>query len=115
MRYFFDKHDGSLKLKDPTETIELTEHYTWFGNKRIDKTITEVVDHAYDKATNRADLEEYVDEGKQEILRELEQLDKTITRLLEEYFESVNYTPHSKVAEVVERKKELREQLSTLT
>ena len=60
------------------------------------------------------ELEQEVESQKQEILTELSQLDKTITRPLEEYFESVNYTPHSKVIEVVNRKKQLREQLKNL-
>ena len=48
---------------------------------------------------------------KQEILNELQQLDKEIPRLLEDIIEHIGYRPHQSKLDIIKRKRELRSKL----
>lgn len=61
----------------------------------------------------------YTEKGKpkteeEKIKEELEELDKTINRATEDLYELTKTTPYKSTGDVIERKKELRQQLKTI-
>ena len=67
--------------------------------------------------TDKKNLEiekESLNKQKQDILRELKELDKEIPRILEDIIEHTNFTPHKNKSDIIDRKKQLREQLKNL-
>ncbi len=58
--------------------------------------------------------EELNEERKDEIKAELENFDRTINRATEDLYTLANVTPYEKVADVIQKKKELRTELQSL-
>ena len=58
--------------------------------------------------------EEALNKQKQDILRELKELDKEIPRIIEDIIEHINYTPHKSKSDIIDKKKQLRQQLKNL-
>ena len=58
--------------------------------------------------------EEINEENAMEIKKELEELDQTINRATEDLYELTGTTPYKSTGDVIERKKELRQQLKQI-
>lgn len=59
-------------------------------------------------------LNEFSEMKKQEILKELEQLDLKIPRVVEDIYDALGIGPYITNKEIIERKKQLREELRNL-
>ena len=64
--------------------------------------------------TEEETLEKNKVKQKQGILKELAQLDKEIPRIIEDIIEHTNYTPHESKQSIIDKKKQLRQQLKNL-